>query len=100
MMILMAILAVVAFFMATTMIALATTTPGNLGAKLWDESTQGSDHTVMPGQPPLIAGGPENVVFAPVGTLVVDEVGQLYQKTTPATLATGWGAIAVTPIVT
>lgn len=92
MMILLAILAVLAFLL-TLMIASPTTAPGNLGAKLWDESTQGSDHTRMPGQPPLVAGGPEGVVFAPVGTLCVDETGVLWKKGTDATLATGWCSV-------
>jgi hypothetical protein len=66
------------------------TTPGNLGARLWDESTQGSDHTRMPGQPPLILGGPEGVVYAPIGTLCVDEEANVWKKGTEAALNTGW----------
>lgn len=98
MIILLAILGVIAFA-ALSMITLATNAPGNKGARLWDESTQGSDHTAMPGQPPLIPGGPENVLFAPVGTLVVDESGTLWQKTTDKSLATGWETVTTTPAI-
>lgn len=80
-------------------ITAASNAPGNKGARLWDESTQGSDHTAMPGQPPLIPGGPENVLFAPVGTLVVDESGTLWQKTTDKSLATGWETVTTTPAI-
>lgn len=66
------------------------TTPGNTGARLWDESTQGSDHTRMPGQPPLVRGGPEGVIYGPVGTLCCDEEGNIWRKGTDVTLATGW----------
>lgn len=70
------------------------TTPGNLGAKLWDEANQGSDHTAQRGQPPMIQGGPNGVVYGQPGLVCSDETGQLYVKTTGMDLNTGWDALS------
>lgn len=69
--------------------------PPSLGARLWDDAMQGSDHTTPPGQVPLIPGGPEGVVFGRAGTLCVNETGALYKKGTDVSLKTGWVAITV-----
>lgn len=62
----------------------------NPGAKLWDLANQGSAYTHQPGQPPLIVGGPEGVVYGSPGLLAVNETGRLYIKKTAADLNTGW----------
>lgn len=66
------------------------------GANLWDQATQGSDHTHQPGQPPLIPGGPEAVVYASAGVTCVDELGVLYVKASDVSLATGWTTVTAT----
>lgn len=70
--------------------------PPTLGAKLWDEATQGSDHNAQPHQPPMIPGGPEGVVWGSAGVTAVDELGVLYVKTTDASLNTGWSTVTAT----
>lgn len=84
MMILLTILAVLAIG-AFTM----STAPGNTGARLWDEAVQGVGPK-QPGQPPMIPGGPEGVIYANAGTIVCDETGALWRKGTDRSLATGW----------
>lgn len=67
-----------------------TNTPG---AALWDQAVQGSDHTAPSGQPPMIPGGPEGVIYADAGTVCSDETGLLYVKASDRTLATGWTTV-------
>lgn len=70
--------------------------PPTLGAKLWDEATQGSDHNNERGQPPLIPGGPEGVIYASAGKVCADELGVLYVKASDVSLATGWTTVTAT----
>lgn len=68
-------------------IVLPTNTPGNKGGILWDQAMQsGAPQSAIP----LIPGGPNGVVFAPVGSVCVDDVGKLWVKTTAGTSALGW----------
>lgn len=64
--------------------------PGNLGALLWDQAVQGSDHNRSAYQPPMIPGGPEGVVYGPAGYMCCDEDGVLWRKRTDISLNTGW----------
>jgi hypothetical protein len=66
------------------------------GANLWDKATQGSDYNAAPGQPPLIPGGPEGVIYGSVGKVCVDELGVLYVKASDVSLATGWTTVTAT----
>lgn len=67
--------------------------PPSLGARLWDESTQGSDHTMAPGTLPLITGGPNGVVYGRLGSKCIDETGTEWTKTTDETVNTGWAEV-------
>lgn len=79
---------------ASLMIVAPSNLPGNPGAALWDTASK----ETPPGQPPMIPGGPEGVIFAAAGRLCVDEEGNLYVKQTDVTLATGWALVTATPV--
>lgn len=74
--------------------------PGSTGGLLWDQAVQGGDHPAQIAVP-MIPGGPEGVVCAPIGYLCSDELGNAYVKKTDVTLATGWcQLICVTDLIT
>jgi len=62
----------------------------NVGAQLWDASYQGQ--SPRPAQPsiPYIEGGPQGVVYAPVGWVCSDQAGNFWVKSTDASVNTGW----------
>jgi hypothetical protein len=59
------------------------------GAGLWESAMQGG---IRPAQNaiPMIPGGPQNVVYAPVGSCCSDDLGNWWVKSSDATVNTGW----------
>lgn len=73
-----------------------TTAPGNPGARLWEQQMQ--DGKAQPAIP-NIAGGPNNVVFAPVGAVCTDDTGKLWVKQTDSSLCSGWEYATLNPVI-
>ena len=65
-------------------------TPPIVGAKQWDDAVQSQTPQTSQNRIPMIVGGPQGRVYAPVGYLAADDQGRLWSKTTDSTLATGW----------
>jgi hypothetical protein len=38
----------------------------------------------------MIPGGPQGVVYAPIGSVVTDDAGNIWVKSSDNTVATGW----------
>lgn len=71
--------------------------PPSLGADLWDQGAQGSNHTHQPDCPVNVLNNPEGVVYADIGVTCCDVMGTQYIKTTPRDLATGWCIVVCLP---
>ena len=70
--------------------------PPNSGAKSWEDAMQsGIPHPAQPAIPNIV-GSPEGVVYGYVGAVVTDDAGNLYVKSTDATVATGWRTATLT----
>lgn len=60
------------------------------GAGLWEAAMQGqSAYRFQPGIP-RIDGGPQNVIYAPIGAVCTDDSGNIWVKSTDHTVNTGW----------
>lgn len=61
----------------------------NTGAQKWGDALNGQPQPAQPSIP-MIHGGPNGVVYAPVGSFCLDERGRAWAKTTSADFNTGW----------
>lgn len=62
---------------------------------LWDQAAQGSDHPPVPNQLIIIPGGPNNVIYAPPGTIVKDDAGGVWVKGSAYDVNSGWTQLTV-----
>ena len=65
-------------------------TPPNAGAKAWEDAMQSNQP--YPAQPaiPVLNATPEGVIYANPGAVCTDIAGNLYVKSTDASVNTGW----------
>lgn len=69
---------------------MAAVPPNNTpGAALWDAAIQGENGRAQPSIP-MIAGGPQGVIYAPIGSVCTDDSGNIWVKSTDASVNTGW----------